>query len=91
MARKTQPGTGPPRKDEFSAHVDTFMQRVDRFWQRVTEGMQLSQLWSQFRTDAHSSYRCIPRKSIPRGPQGVPRSQHFFSVVSQFFWAILKS
>ena len=35
------------------------MQRLDRFWQRVTEGMQLGQLWSQFSTDARSSYQPV--------------------------------
>ncbi len=89
MARKTQPGTGPPRKDEFSAHVDTFMQRVDRFWQRVTEGMQLSQLWSQFQTDARSSYRLYSNEVDSSRTAGVPRRKHFFNLVSQFFWAIL--
>jgi phosphoserine phosphatase RsbU/P len=89
MARKTQPGTGPPRKDEFSAHVDTFMQRVDRFWLRVTEGMQLSQLWSQFQTDARSSYRLYSNEVDSSRTAGVPRRKHFFNLVSQFFWAIL--
>ncbi len=36
---------------------ERFADRVDRFWQRVTEGMAINQLWSQFRTDARSSYR----------------------------------
>ena len=65
-------------------------ERVNRFWQRVTEGMQLSQLWSQFRTDAHSSYRLYSREVDSARVAGVPHSQHFFRVASQFFWAILE-
>ena len=42
----------------------TFKDQAEQFWERVTEGMALSQLWSQFRRDAHSSYRSIHRKSI---------------------------
>ena len=89
MARKTQSGVGPPRKDDLTAHVDTFMQRMDRFWQRVTEGMQLSQLWSQFQTDARSSYRLYSNEVDSSRTAGVPARKHFFNLVSQFFWAIL--
>ncbi|MFZ0145212.1 MAG: hypothetical protein WAL08_12705, partial [Candidatus Sulfotelmatobacter sp.] len=35
--------------------------RLRRFWQRVTEGMELSQLWSQFETEARASYRLYSR------------------------------
>src|SRR5580704_6210706 len=90
MATKTQSAGPPPRKDEFATHVGSFMQRVDRFWQRVTEGMRLSELWSQFRTDARSSYRLYSHEVDSTWVAGVPRSQHFFNVVGQFFWAILE-
>ncbi len=65
------------------------MQRVDRFWQRVTEGMRLSQLWSQFQTDARSSYRLYSHEVDASRDAGVPRGRHIFNLVSQFFWAIL--
>jgi phosphoserine phosphatase RsbU/P len=67
-----------------------FRERVDRFWLRVTEGMQLSQLWSQFRKDAHSSYRLYSQEVDSTRVAGVPHSKHFFSVASQFFWAIVE-
>ena len=50
-------------------------ERVNRFWQRVTEGMQLSQLWSQFRTDAHSSYRLYSREVDSTRVAGVAHRQ----------------
>jgi serine phosphatase RsbU (regulator of sigma subunit) len=65
-------------------------ERVDRFWQRVTEGMQLSQLWSQFRKDAHSSYRLYSKEVDSTRVAGVPQGKHFLSVASQFFWAIVE-
>src|ERR1700722_175840 len=65
-------------------------ERVDRFWLRVTEGMQLSQLWSQFRKDAHSSYRLYSQEVDSTRIAGVPHSKHFLSVASQFFWAIVE-
>ncbi len=65
------------------------MGRVDRFWQRVTEGMRLNQLWSQFQTDARSSYRLYSHEVDSSRVAGVPRGKHFFNLASQFFWAIL--
>jgi len=66
------------------------MQRVDRFWQRVTEGMQLSDMWTQFRVDARSSYQLYSKEVDSTRVAGVPRGRHFLNVVSQFFWAILE-
>ena len=53
-------------------------ERANRFWLRVTEGMQLSQLWSQFRTDAQSSYRLYSKEVDSTRVEGVPHGQHFF-------------
>jgi serine phosphatase RsbU (regulator of sigma subunit) len=67
-----------------------FTERVDQFWQRVTEGMQLSQLWSQFRRDAHSSYRLYSQEVDSTRVEGVPHSKHFLHVIGQYFWAIVE-
>ncbi len=66
------------------------MQRLDRFWQRVTEGMAVNQLWSQFRTDARSSYQLYSKEVDSTRVAGVARGAHFFNVVSQFFWAVME-
>jgi len=65
-------------------------ERANRFWLRVTEGMQLSELWSQFRTDAHSSYRLYSREVDSTRVEGVPHGKHVFGVATQFFWAIVE-
>src|SRR5271170_8515010 len=65
-------------------------ERANRFWLRVTEGMQLSQLWNQFRTDAKSSYRLYSKEVDSTRTAGVRPGQHFFHVASQFFWAIIE-
>src|SRR5271170_4032475 len=65
-------------------------ERANRFWQRVTEGMQLGELWSQFRTDAQTGYRLYSKEVDATRVAGVPHGEHFFSVASQFFWAILE-
>ena len=57
-------------------------ERVNRFWLRVTEGMQLSQLWSQFRADAHSSYRLYSREVDSTRVEGVHHGRHFLSLAS---------
>jgi phosphoserine phosphatase RsbU/P len=67
-----------------------FTERVDQFWQRVTEGMQLSQLWAQFRKDTHSSYRLYSQEVDATRAEGVPQGKHIFGVAKQFFWAILE-
>ena len=66
------------------------MQRVERFWQRVTQGMQLSDMWTQFRVDARSSYQLYSKEVDSTRVEGVPRGRHFFNVVGQYFWAILE-
>jgi sigma-B regulation protein RsbU (phosphoserine phosphatase) len=64
--------------------------RAKQFWQRVTEGMELNQLWSQFRKDAHSSYRLYSQDVNPTRIEGASHSHHFFGVAKQFFWAIVE-
>jgi phosphoserine phosphatase RsbU/P len=64
--------------------------RARQFWQRVTEGMELSQLWLQFRKDAHSSYRLYSQEVDPTRIEGASRSHHFLGIARQFFWAIIE-
>jgi sigma-B regulation protein RsbU (phosphoserine phosphatase) len=52
--------------------------------------MELNQLWSQFRKDAHSSYRLYSQDVDPTRIEGASRSKHFFSMAKQFFWAIVE-
>jgi len=76
------PPAGARRRERFS-------DRLDHFWQRVTEGMALNQLWSQFRTDARSSYQLYSKDVDATRAAGVGRGRHVFDVVVQFFWAII--
>ncbi len=65
-------------------------ERANQFWLRVTEGMQLSELWSQFRTDAQTGYRLYSKEVDSTRVEGVDQWRHFLSVATQFFWAILE-
>src|SRR5580700_7539796 len=64
--------------------------RMQRFWQRVTEGLEVSQLWSQFETDARTSYRLYSRDVAAKTPEGLTRRGHRLHVVKEFFWAVLE-
>jgi sigma-B regulation protein RsbU (phosphoserine phosphatase) len=52
--------------------------------------MQLSELWSQFRTDARSSYRLYSKDVDSTRIEGQTRTRHVINVVAQFFWAIIE-
>ncbi len=90
MANNPQPVGPRRRKHGLEGGVETFMQRLDRFWQRVTEGMAVNQLWSQFRTDARSSYQLYSKEVDATRVAGVPRGRHAINVAGQFFWAIIE-
>jgi phosphoserine phosphatase RsbU/P len=64
--------------------------RFSRFWQRVTDGLELNQLWDQFRSDARASYGLYSRGIDVDKKDGVRRGRHFWGVAKQFFWAILE-
>jgi len=64
--------------------------RVQRFWKRVTEGLELSQLWSQFETEARSSYRLYSKDVAAKTPEGLTNRGRHVHVVKEFFWAVFE-
>jgi sigma-B regulation protein RsbU (phosphoserine phosphatase) len=82
--RPTQSGMGPYRR-----RGPSLPESIARFWDRVTEGMQVGELWKQFRADTRTSYRLYSQEvDATRGP--APRGRHVFEVTKQFFWAFLE-
>jgi len=63
--------------------------KLAQFWRRVTEGMELNQLWSQFRSDAKASYRLYSRDVKPGNPAET-KGRRFLHTFQQFAWAILE-
>ena len=61
-----------------------------KFWPRITDGLALSELWKNFRTDARSSYRLYSLEVDSIRQPGVGRVKHFFRVFKQFLWAIIE-
>ncbi|HLW88082.1 MAG TPA: PP2C family protein-serine/threonine phosphatase [Terriglobales bacterium] len=62
---------------------------VKQFWHRVTEGLELSQLWKQFSTDARASYRLYQKDYQARAPQEKVK-RGFWRTAQEFAWAILE-
>jgi sigma-B regulation protein RsbU (phosphoserine phosphatase) len=84
-------GTPPPqapRPDPLGKRRD-FGANLERFWQRVTEGLQLNQLWGQFRQDARTSFRLYRRDFEAGAPRDQWRKQGSFYLVQELAWAIL--
>jgi sigma-B regulation protein RsbU (phosphoserine phosphatase) len=52
--------------------------------------MELNQLWTQFQTDARSSYRLYSRGIDATRKEGTRRGRHWWGIAKQFFWAILE-
>jgi phosphoserine phosphatase RsbU/P len=63
--------------------------RFRRFWFRVSEGLALSQLWSEFAKDARSSYRLYSAglENLQAEPS---RFRRFWRTAKAMFWAILE-
>ncbi len=64
--------------------------RLRQFWQRVTEGLEVSQLWSQFESETRASYRLYSRDVAAKTPEGLTRRGRRLHVVKEFFWAVLE-
>jgi phosphoserine phosphatase RsbU/P len=82
--------TAPPPAQPVSAPPLSFAGRLRRFWQRVTEGMELTQLWSQFETETRTSYRLYSRDVAAKTPEGLTKQGHRMHAVKAFFWAVLE-
>jgi phosphoserine phosphatase RsbU/P len=82
------PSSAPERGGQ-NGHRPEVKGRIQAFWHRVTEGLELEQLWSQFRRDAQSSYRLYSRDVQARAPQQPPRHK-FLHTAQEVVWAILE-
>lgn len=79
--RQASPPGAKPRPQIFV--------QLDKFWLRVTEGLELSQLWKQFSTDARASYRLYQKDFNAQAPRET-RRKSIFQTVQQLAWAILE-
>lgn len=68
----------------------TFGVRLQNFWRRVTEGLAVSQLWSQFESEARASYRLYSRDVDAKTPEGLTVRGRHLHVIREFFWAVFE-
>jgi sigma-B regulation protein RsbU (phosphoserine phosphatase) len=79
----------PPAQQPSIQHVP-LMVRLRQFWRRVTEGLEVSQLWSQFEAEARASYRLYSRDVEAKTPEGLTHRGQRLHVVKEFFWAVME-
>ncbi|MFY9977825.1 MAG: PP2C family protein-serine/threonine phosphatase [Candidatus Sulfotelmatobacter sp.] len=82
--------TTPPSSQVTVHEHISWRVRWQLFWRRVTEGMELTQLWSQFETEARASYRLYSRDVAAKTPEGLTRKGRHLHVAKEFFWAVLE-
>src|SRR5512135_2741634 len=83
MATASPPAGQPVRPIPFGV-------RVQQFWRRVTEGLEISQLWSQFESEARASYRLYSKDVAAKTPEGLTPRGRNVHVVKEFFWAVFE-
>ncbi len=66
------------------------MVRLQQFWRRVTEGLEISQLWSQFENETRASYRLYSKDVAAKTPEGLPTRGRNLHIVKEFFWAVFE-
>lgn len=83
MASTYQSGPPPAQTVPFSV-------QLKNFWRRVTEGLALSQLWSQFESEARASYRLYSKDVAAKTPEGLTPRGRNVHVMKEFFWAVFE-
>jgi phosphoserine phosphatase RsbU/P len=80
----------PPPIGQAPAQPIPFGVRMQNFWRRVTEGLEVSQLWSQFESEARASYRLYSKDVAAKTPEGLTDKGRRLHVVKEFFWAVFE-
>lgn len=81
--------TASPPAGQPTPHVPVGI-RLQKFWRRVTEGLEVSQLWSQFETEARASYRLYSKDVEAKTPEGLTHRGRNLHVIKEFFWAVFE-
>jgi|SRR5579872_929178 sigma-B regulation protein RsbU (phosphoserine phosphatase) len=82
--------TYPPPPGQAPAQPLPFGLRLRNFWRRVTEGLELSQLWSQFESEARASYRLYSKDVAAKTPEGLTNRGRHLHVIKEFFWSVFE-
>ncbi len=85
----TEPSAAGSARPSSSYRAGRAAGRLRTFWQSVTEGIRISELWSQFQAEARTSYglysRDVDWEKVRRGK----RWKQPFRAAGALFWAML--
>src|SRR5579862_396746 len=80
----------PPTVQPVAPAPPSLLMRLKNFWRRVTEGLEVSQLWSQFEMEARASYRLYSKDVAANTPEGLTARGRHLHVAEEFFWAVFE-
>jgi len=73
----------------MTAILSRMARKFHDFWQRISDGIEIQQLWAQFRADAHSSYQFYS-KEVDRDPiAGESHWKRYWRIARGLFWAMM--
>src|SRR5215467_7691527 len=82
--------TASPPTGQSASQPVPLRVHLRNFWRRVSEGLEVSQLWSQFESEARASYRLYSKDVAAKTPEGLTRCGHHLHVIKEFFWAVFE-
>jgi phosphoserine phosphatase RsbU/P len=79
--------------DPYNPHQGTGFANVEAqvrgFWRRVTNGLEIHQLWEQFKADARAGYGWYSKEIGWEPIQGEPRWKQYWRIARSVFWAMV--
>ena len=86
QAESRRPPAPPPNAGQ-NGSKNRIVADIDQFWRRVTEGLQVSELWVQFKRDAQTGFQFYRRDYEAGVPAGQRKS--VFQRAQEIMWAFL--
>ena len=69
--------------------VDRAAEHVHTFWQRVSAGLELQELWGQFKADARAGYALYSKEVDWDLRPGEPNWKRYWRIFKALFWAMV--
>jgi len=69
--------------------VDRAAGHVHTFWQRVSAGLELQELWGQFKADARAGYSLYSKEVDWELRPGEPNWKRYWRIFKALFWAMV--
>jgi phosphoserine phosphatase RsbU/P len=69
--------------------VDRAAEHVHTFWQRVSAGLELQELWGQFKADARAGYSLYSKEVDWDLRPGEPNWKRYWRIFKALFWAMV--